>query len=260
MYVQITIAVFLAEFLRQNGLSGTGNNSEHNLNHDTDNKDVETLLQSTYINIAVTLCAIAVAILAGQSEGNNFQQVMVIMTLCLTMSTSLFCLVALSFKHCGRFRYICPATLTAGMPVGPMVYRLVVYNICIRYQHPTSSLGYTLLAVFLGISLTTWLFAIPASRRTRKWDKVIVGTFILWAVSFVIAIVTAEITMTTWVFDDGMGYIVPLTASGWQLRQIMAVCIMVAQIWGVVYYYRFLRVLRALLNGICGVPDGQEGG
>jgi hypothetical protein len=130
------------------------------------------------------------------------------------METSLLCPVALAFERGGRDKYVTLAFLCFVSSVTEIFYRFLVDDGCASYQHETPTMaGF----VFTPLSMVTWLFIILAwRRRTRRWDKVVVGTFIFWVSGFVAAIVAVEI-MTAWVFDDGTGVVITLTASSWQL-------------------------------------------
>jgi len=223
VYFQIVIAIFLVAFLMR-----------------TEDDDAKTVLLSTYVNIAVTLGAIAIAILAAGDQGGGYsgQQGSVIGVFSFALANSLVCISSISLLANRRFLYILVSFVFLSLSVAATLWRLNEGYRCMPYDHATSSLGSTLSYVCYGLAPATVIVGVAASlRREEKWNVFVVGAFVIWTSDLVITIVAAETIMRAWFFDDGMGYIVPLTASGWQLGQIMAVCVLAAQIWGVLYYY-----------------------
>jgi len=107
-------------------------NASRCVSHQKEGRRCENTVLSTYVNIVVTVATITVAILAGPSGGYSQQQGAIVGIFCFALTTSLVCLVTISFNR-HIFFFVILSLVFLGSSVGATVWKLTEGHGCLGY-------------------------------------------------------------------------------------------------------------------------------
>jgi len=190
------------------------------------------LLVSSLRTVSITLWSLTIT-LAIEKTGAGFslQESNVVLVFQFGLLTCFYELAHKRFVFLRGWQLWATLLMVAISTVGGIITKF--NTTCQDFQHATSPTGGN-----IGIAVCVFGCLTTLSILWSDGNTLYARTLFLWILTFILVIVSAEIEVRTWVFEDEQGNIEPMTATGWGLGQVMALCLLVTLVLEIVMQCR----------------------